>query len=265
MRSLVLSVLTLALCLASSKASAAGIEARERAAKKACLTGDPAKGVEILADLFIDTNDPGYIFNQGRCFEQNNRYDDAIGRFREYLRKAKTASAEGRTEAEKHIADCQALLGKKDGEPPRPASPVLAKPEDVPAALPPTPSPGQAAAIQPTTLVVTERAQPSDGTGSGLRVAGVVTASVGMAALIAGLVLNLKYNGSTNDLRSNWSAAADSSSRDYKTMSAVGYGAGAGCVAAGAVLYLIGWNAGKTAFAPTVVAGLPGALLTGEF
>jgi hypothetical protein len=30
--------------------------------------------VEILAGLYVDTNDPTYIFNQGRCFEQTHRY-----------------------------------------------------------------------------------------------------------------------------------------------------------------------------------------------
>jgi hypothetical protein len=55
-------------------ASAANRSAKEKAAKKACLAGDAAKGVEILAGLYVDTNDPTCIFNQGRCFEQTHRY-----------------------------------------------------------------------------------------------------------------------------------------------------------------------------------------------
>jgi opacity protein-like surface antigen len=102
----------------------AGKEDQERMAKKACLTGDITKGVEILTDLFIDTNDPTYIYNQGRCFEQNRRYEDAIARFREYLIKAKNANAEERADTEKHIADCQSYLSKgetqKPGKPPSP-------------------------------------------------------------------------------------------------------------------------------------------------
>ena len=46
----------------------------------ACLSGDYTKGVAILSELFVDTKDPTYLFNQGRCFEQNRRYDDAIAR-----------------------------------------------------------------------------------------------------------------------------------------------------------------------------------------
>jgi hypothetical protein len=78
------------LCLVPQPGFAAGYQAKERAAKKACLTGDPEKGVAILADLFIDTDDLAYIFNQGRCYEQNRRYEDAIGRFREYLVKGES-------------------------------------------------------------------------------------------------------------------------------------------------------------------------------
>jgi hypothetical protein len=53
-------------------------QAQEKAARKACLTGDYATGVSILADLFVESKDPLYIFNQGRCMEQNSRYKDAI-------------------------------------------------------------------------------------------------------------------------------------------------------------------------------------------
>ena len=37
----------------------------EKAAKKACAVGDFQKGVDILADLFVETDDPGWIYNQG--------------------------------------------------------------------------------------------------------------------------------------------------------------------------------------------------------
>jgi hypothetical protein len=32
----------------------------------ACLSGDYTKGVAILSELFVDTKDPTYLFNQGR-------------------------------------------------------------------------------------------------------------------------------------------------------------------------------------------------------
>ena len=52
----------------------------EKAAKKACITGDYRKGIDILGDLFVETNDATYVFNQGRCFQQNHRWEEALDR-----------------------------------------------------------------------------------------------------------------------------------------------------------------------------------------
>ena len=111
------SVAFVLVALATTPALAANKQAQERAARKACLGGDYNKGINILADLFVDTKDPTYIFNQARCFEQNHRFEDAISRFEEYLRlpDAKLEAAD-RTAAEKHISDC------KDRLPPDPSS-----------------------------------------------------------------------------------------------------------------------------------------------
>ena len=49
-------------------AKPANRQALEKAAKKACITGDYRKGIDILGDLFVETNDATYVFNQGRCF-----------------------------------------------------------------------------------------------------------------------------------------------------------------------------------------------------
>ena len=68
--------------LAGQQASAAKPQAKDRAAKKACLSGDYAKGVAILAELYVDTNDPNFLFNQGRCYEQNIKFAEASERFK---------------------------------------------------------------------------------------------------------------------------------------------------------------------------------------
>src|SRR5512138_3721506 len=97
-------------------------EVSERAARKACMSGDYQKGVDILSDLFINTRDPAHIYNQGRCYEQNGRCEEAVNRFREYLRTAKNPTAEEKLDTEKHIRDCQGLLG-----PQKPANQVGAE------------------------------------------------------------------------------------------------------------------------------------------
>ncbi len=42
---------------------------KEKAAKKACITGDVGKGIDILGDLFVEHNDIVYVFNQARCYQ----------------------------------------------------------------------------------------------------------------------------------------------------------------------------------------------------
>src|SRR5664279_288568 len=139
--------------LAAGK-QAQGREPQERAARKACLNGDYTKGVAILSELFVDTKDPTYLFNQGRCFEQNHRYEDALSRFEEYLRAAQgTLDAADQAAAEKHIADCKDRLppdqlNKAQASAPQPFVP----PPPTPAAPPEptsTPEPSTSIAAQP--------------------------------------------------------------------------------------------------------------------
>jgi hypothetical protein len=100
------------LAMVCAAAPAAGQEMSERAARKACMSGDYQKGVDILSDLFINTRDAAHIYNQGRCYEQNGRCEEAVNRFREYLRTAKNPTVEEKLDTEKHIRDCQGLLSQ---------------------------------------------------------------------------------------------------------------------------------------------------------
>jgi hypothetical protein len=244
-------------------ASAANRQAKERAAKKACLAGDPAKGVEILAELYVDSNDLTYIFNQGRCFEQNRKYEDAIGRFREYLVKGEKLTAEEKAVAQKRIEACESYLPKS--EPPSPPPPVVSTPV---VQAPPAQAP-----ISPEVAAVAQQPQPLDGNaGSGLRIAGITVASVGAAALITGVVLNLKVNSMSSDLQKpdNFNRDTDSSRKDYKTLGWVSYGVGAACVAGGSLLYFLGRRSGRNpvpsvALVPNVAPDMAGAVLTGAF
>lgn len=127
-------------------ARATGGTATERAAQAqtACLTGDYAKGVAILAELYVSTRNAIYIFNQGRCFEQNGKYEEAILRFREYQRKNAAAGQAPDPVAAEHIADCQALWDKQKAAPPAapgPAAGAVAAPAAPVETQPPMASP----------------------------------------------------------------------------------------------------------------------------
>lgn len=264
-----LSVVATFLCLLAHDGLAASRQSRERAAKKACLTGDPVKGVEILADLFIETNDLAFIFNQGRCFEQNRRYEDAIGRFREFLIKGPKMKADEKAEAERHIAACETYLGKTAT-----SAPVLQEPPKVVAVAPPPELPPRGLTREPE--VVVTRSPPKrnvdSGNGSGLRIAGLAVGGLGVAGVVTGLVLNLKANGMASDLEKpeSYSRSSDSTRKDYKTFAWVSYGAGAAFVVGGAVIYYLGWQKGHdsesaVAVVPVASNNVIGTMLTGAF
>ena len=274
MRSTALHVLisVASLVVVSSQASAASKQAskhaQERLAKKACLAGDPAKGVEVLAELYVDTNDVTYIFNQGRCFEQNRRYEDAIGRFREYLTKAgDQLSDDDKAVAQKHIETCESYLPKSE-----PRSPLVPEPVAVAPIVQTAPPAGGAPEPQ-TVGVATTAQQPDKNAGSGLRIAGIVVGSVGLVALGTGVALNLKVNSMSTDLEKpdNYNRDTDSSRKDYKTLGWIGYGVGAAFLAGGSLLYYLGWRSGRhsarldVALVPTLAPGAAGALLAGAF
>jgi len=255
------------LLLATSPALAEGNQARERAARKACLAGDASKGVEILADLFVDTKNATYIFNQGRCFEQNRRYEDAAARFEEYLRTpGANLTEEDRTVAQKHIAECKQKFEAQRAEAPYQPPPVAT----VPVPVPEPPSPGSAGSVS---------AKPAPPTGAGghrraLLTAGIVTSAVGVGGIITGVIFNLKANNKVNDMEHQLGAYSDGSVNDqqnYKTLAWVGYGVGAACVVAGGVLIGIGAtrsgskSSTRVALAPSILPGQVGAVLTGAF
>jgi hypothetical protein len=55
-------------------------------ALEACAAGSVAEGVALLAGLYAQTKDPTYVYNQGRCYQQNGQLEPALNRFHEYLR-----------------------------------------------------------------------------------------------------------------------------------------------------------------------------------
>ena len=140
------------LLAAAPRAMGANVENKERAARKACMLGEVSKGVEILTDLFLDTSDVTYIYNQGRCFEQNGKNDQAVLRFKEYLRKAENLKMADRDAVQKKIDELQGAIDSHE------AHSALALSSDsasrpttvlVPSPLPASPAPAAATTDYP--------------------------------------------------------------------------------------------------------------------
>lgn len=243
-------------------------QSQEKAARKACLTGDYSSGVSILADLFIEYKEPVYVFNQARCLEQNSRFRDSIARFDEYLRMGETARLDpaDRAAAQKHIEDCKAKLSDEDKAQAAAPQPVV---QPLPQAIAqPAPQPDAT-----TRIALKPQAEPTQ-SGRGLVVGGIVTGAVGVAAVVAGIAFNLKANSMVDDMQTTvdaYTSGKNSSQNTYKTLAWVGYGVGAACIATGAVLIAVGASRRgsssqtEVALVPSVGPGQAGVLLSGGF
>ena len=265
--------------LVAMPAFAAGKQApqsQEQAARKACLNGDYVKGTSILSDLFIQSGgNPVFIFNQARCFEQNRRYEDAVARFEEFVRTAEASTAgltpDDKTAAEKHIADCKRHIEQESNRTSSPAAQASSTPV---LAIAPTASASQPQATPPTPEIAQSASTTtSSNPGAGLRTAGIISASVGGAALVAGILLNLHANSMASDMENNvggYTPSKNSSHDNYVTATWIGYGVGVACVATGAVLFGIALRSNKAAssdvaIVPAVDSHQAGLALAGRF
>jgi len=90
-------------------------------------------------------------------------------------------------------------------------------------------------------------------------------AGMGVAALAAGVALNVKANSLGNSIKppNLYDRDTESTRKSYETWSWVGYGVGAAGVVTGAILFGLGWgseaNSSKLALRPVVGPGFAGA------
>jgi tetratricopeptide (TPR) repeat protein len=238
---------------------------REKAAQKACALGDYQKGVDILADMLVGSDDPNPVYNQGRCYEQNGRWEQAINRFREYLRKDANLSDGDRADVERHIAECEKALAQAAPA----AQPAAAAP--APAARVEAPAPGPVPSpVAPD--VSTKPAPPSwdASQGKGLRVAGIVCAAVGLAAVGTGLGLALKTQSMSSDAQKSGGGtqAQEDQRKSLETWGWVSYGVDAAAIATGVVLYIVGRPSDKStnvALLPALTPDGASVILKGRF
>lgn len=248
-------------------------KALDKAAKKACLSGDPRKGAEILTQLFVDTEDATYLFNLGRCYEQNHRWQEALDAFREYKRKAPKVSRVVAADTDKHIADCEIFLAKEEAKTMPQPTPAPVGQGATAAPVPMNALPSQAMAPLPPTDVATASvpvATPA-ASGAGLRIAGIVVGGVGVATAVAGLLFNLQANSLADEVNQHYSRSKDSTRSSYETLSWVGYGVGAAAIVAGGICYVLGVRqrsasaAGAVGVVPAIGREQAGLVLQGAF
>lgn len=210
-------------------------------ARIACLAGDWQKGVRLLAEVYVATKEPTWLYNQGRCYQQSNQGAMAITRFRDYLRVAPPENPLV-AKAKTYIAEIEADLKKNE-----------------PAAAPaPAPAPTivvQPAPVQVTTtpaVVVTSPSSEAPPQRSvAARAATVSLLGVGALGLGLGVFSSLKVSALQSDAESGKVGAGQleanrSDASRYETLQWVGYGVGAAALVGAGVVYGLSGRRGSS-------------------
>jgi hypothetical protein len=161
---------------------------RPREAKAACAAGEIQKGIRLLADLFADTEDWNWVYNQGRCYQQNGWADEAIERFNEYLRRAKDLTPAERAEVEKFIAELEPRRQRREAD-----SPALTPP---PVATAPGPE------------VQTSLVPAPDPTDRRLTIGAIALGGAGVVGLIGGLIFGARVRNIQDEVE-GWNGGGE--------------------------------------------------------
>jgi hypothetical protein len=245
-------------------------EQREAEARTACGAGRVEAGIELLAQLFVEYGHPNYIYNQARCYQQNGKAEQAISRFKEFLRAAQDISPDERVRVERFIKELESELPVPA---PPTASPAVtetpARPPEAAVRAEPTPPPAE----------VSKPAAPPPERSAGLRTAAIALGAVAVAGLTTGIVSTLQVRSLQNEVETAKVGQLDGDkllqqqkkADRYEALQWVGYGLG-GAAAAGAVVCLIldqkeerSDRASVRLMGTISPAGRPGLVLTGRF
>ncbi len=245
---------------ASAQTAAAPEDPRPREALGACSSGDFKKGVAILGELYAETRNPSFVFNQARCYQQNGQLEPAKQRFSEYLRVGANEPAPDIERAQGYIKEIDDALERQAAERPAPAPEIITVPAPPPAA--------------------------PEGRARALRVTGIALTVLGLAAVGTGVYLSFKVEATKRDVENkfaNMGIVTDpgalqqelSDGGRYETWQWVAYGIGVAAFAGAATALLIGGYpfsssqgaAGdrSVALAPVVVPGYSGGALSLRF
>jgi hypothetical protein len=147
-------VLTVLLATGSAFAEPKNPPNAVQQARIECAAGNYQAGVRLLAERWVATKETVLVYNQARCYEQNNQNELAASRFREYLRVEKSLPPDEVNAIKKRIEELQPAAPQA----PSPiATPNVAQP------LPAGPAPTEATALPPPGLSPTSTALPPPG------------------------------------------------------------------------------------------------------
>ena len=234
------------------------------------------KALREYKSAYLAQPDPAFLFNIGQCYRKLGQNQQALNFFQEYLKKA-APDDPNRSQVEARVRDIEAEA-KLQAEAAQAAAAPAPAPEVVqpaPEVVQPAPPLAPAAVLAPTTAAASvEQTVPVNttppGSGRGLRIAGMACGAAGLVSVGIGIYYYARARSLSDSVTGSQhpKASDDQAGRDAQTMQWVFYGIGAGALATGTVLYLLGWpskESGRTVAAPIMGPGLVGISAQGTF
>jgi len=204
---------------------------------------------------------PAYLFNIAQAYRRGDNDTKALDLYKTYLRKSPDAA--DRASVESIIAEIEKKLA--------PVAPPPAVPP------PPAPVPAAVPAPQPAAQIATPSPPPEEGhPGRGLKIAGITTGAVGLAACGAGIGFALHAKSKDDQAASSpvYNPQLKKDADSARTMAYVFFAVGGAAVVTGTVLSILGWTSHGSATAGSVSAAsvrpmlgpnLAGLVLGGSF
>jgi tetratricopeptide (TPR) repeat protein len=271
-------LLTLSFSLAFSQTTFAQSRAKQSAENhyekgmKAYTLGKFPEAIEEFEKAYELRSEPIFLYNIAQSHRQNNAPQRAIFFYRRYLEA--DPNVKNRADIEKRIKDMETQLNAQKEKENANLTPA---PAPQPNLLPqPTyttqPIPGEGTGTSQPVTVITQppSPSPSGNEGRGLRIAGLITGSVGVAAVVTGIILGVHATSLHDEaFKNEYNHDKEESSKSFRTMSWVTIGVGSAAVVTGGVLLILGIRSKNSSssigFAPILAPGTGGAALFGQF
>ena len=186
---------------------------------------------------------PGLLFNLGSAYRKKAEATSSVEDKKtalDYYRKYLDAEPRGKVieDAMAFVASLRREIDEEAAVAPRPPPEPAPGPAPAPVALPPEPAP---VSVAPIPVVPPAEASVRDG-GGRFRIAGMVTAGVGVALVATGVYFGLKARSAASDidaLKDGWDQGLYDSGQSAQRNMYICAGAGAAAIAGGAILYFV--------------------------
>jgi tetratricopeptide (TPR) repeat protein len=247
----ILAILVIGLTAGSAQAEKPRDEARRhfRAAEAHMQHDRYEEAIAEYRAAYALVSSPALLYNIAQAYRRKGDTAAALEHYRMYLDKA--PDGEAAAAAREHIAALAPVNSPAPaGDLPTPATPAQPAPSTSPAAptlSPPVEQAPSALAAQSSAAALhaaapSLRDTPTTGSGSGLRTAGLVAGGIGVAGVAAGIYFGVRAATLSDRVSRTYEASDDRAGKAANRNMIISYSIGGTGIAAGVVLYYLGWR-----------------------